>query len=110
MRTISLKAVGNKNCQDSSDESEREILSLLSKKFSKFLKKNRTKDDTHDKYSSKKPSDFTTNKYTCYGCGEKGNLKAENVQIKKTRRRGQVRSLKRRENKKGHTLLEMIMM
>jgi len=37
-----LKVVGNKNCKDSSHESEEETFSLLSKKFSKFLKR-RTK-------------------------------------------------------------------
>jgi len=38
VRKIALKAVKHKNKQDSSDESEEENLSLLSKKFSKFLK------------------------------------------------------------------------
>jgi len=50
MRNIALKAARHKNNQDSSDESEGETLSLLSKKFSKFLKNNCTKNHTHDRY------------------------------------------------------------
>jgi len=29
------------------------------------------------RYDSKKPSEFNTNKYTCYGCGEQGHIKYE---------------------------------
>jgi len=39
VRNISPKAAGHKNSQDSSDDSGRETLSLLTRKFSKFLKK-----------------------------------------------------------------------
>ena len=49
-------------------------MSLLSRKFSKVLKK---KSQASKRYSSKKPSDFNLNKYTCYGCGEQGHIKAE---------------------------------
>ena len=42
----SSQAVGNKNCQDSSVESEEEKFSLLFKKFSKFLKKRNNKSDS----------------------------------------------------------------
>jgi len=49
-------------------------MSLLSRKFSKFSKK---KIQASKRYSSKKPSDFNLNKYTCYGCGEQGHIKAE---------------------------------
>ena len=77
VRKIALKVVGNKNYQHSSDDSEEETLSLLSKKFSKFLKKNSIKTHTNDKYVSKKPTDFNTNKYTCFGCGEQGHIKVE---------------------------------
>ena len=44
VRSIALKAAKHKSKQDSSDESEEENLSLLSKKFSKFLKRNRNKE------------------------------------------------------------------
>jgi len=43
VRNIALKVVGYKNCQDSSDDSEGETLSLLTRIFNKFLKKNNNK-------------------------------------------------------------------
>jgi len=49
-------------------------MSLLSRKFSKFLKKNKCQGS--NRYSSKKPNDFNLNKYTCYDCGEQGHIKA----------------------------------
>ena len=77
VRNIALKAAKHKNNQVSSDEREGETLSLLSKKFSKFLKKNRNKDSNQETYGNKKSSEFNANKYTCYGCGEQGHIKAE---------------------------------
>jgi len=50
-------------------------MSLLSRKFSKFLKKNRGQ--SSKKYNSKKLNDFNPNKYTCYGCGEQAHIKVE---------------------------------
>jgi len=70
VRSISLKAVKHKSKQDSSDESEEENLSLLSKKFSKFWKRNCNKDSNKERYGNKKTSDFNSNNYTCFGCGE----------------------------------------
>jgi len=64
VRNISLKAYKHKNKQDSSDESEEENLSLLSKKFSKFLKRNRNKESNKERYGNKKISDFNSNNYT----------------------------------------------
>jgi len=68
-----LKDAKHKKKQDSSDENEEENLSLLSKKFSKFLKRNRNK----ERYGKKKTSDFNSNNYTCFGCGEQGHIKAD---------------------------------
>ena len=70
VRNIALKAAKHKKKQDSSDESEEENLSLLSKKFSKFLKRNRNKESNKERYGNKKTSDFSSNNYTCFGCGE----------------------------------------
>jgi len=70
VRNIALKITKHKNNQVSSDESEGETLSLLSKKFSKFLKKICNKDSNKERYGNKKTSDFNTNNYTCYSCGE----------------------------------------
>jgi len=44
-KSITLKASKHKGKQESSDDSDEENLSLLSKKFSKFLKRNRNKDN-----------------------------------------------------------------
>jgi len=77
VRNIALKPVKHKNKQDSSDESEEETLSLLSKKFSKFLKRNRNKESNKERYGNKKTSDFNSNNYTCFGCGEQGHIKAD---------------------------------
>jgi len=77
VRNIVLKDAKNKNKQDSSDESEGETLSLLSKKFCKFLKRNRNKESNKERYGNKKTSDFNPNNYTCFGWGEQGHIKAE---------------------------------
>jgi len=72
---IALKATDQKRQQDSSDSDE-DTMSLLPRKFSKFLKKN--KGQSSKSYSSKKPNYFNLNKYTCYGSyGEQGHIKAE---------------------------------
>jgi len=70
---IALKAYNHKQQQDSSGSDE-DTMSLLSRKFNKFLK---MKSQASKRYNSKKPSDFNINKYTCYGCGEQGHIKAE---------------------------------
>ncbi|XP_068486555.1 uncharacterized protein [Phaseolus vulgaris] len=69
---IALKACNHKQQQNSSGSDE-DTMSLLSRKFSKFLKKSQAS----KRYGSKKPSDFNTNKYTCYGCDEQVHIKAE---------------------------------
>ncbi|XP_068461792.1 protein gar2-like [Phaseolus vulgaris] len=77
VRNIALKSAKHKNNQDSSDESKEETLSLLSKKISKFLKRNRNKESNKERYGNKKTSDFNSNNYTCFGCGEHGHIKSD---------------------------------
>ena len=77
MRSIALKTAGHKNYQDSSDDSEGETLNLLSRKFSKFLKKNNNKNQSFNRYNSKKLNDFNSNKYICFECGEQWHIKAD---------------------------------
>ena len=72
---IALKAANQKRKQDSSDSDEY-TMSLLSRKFNKFLKKN-SKDQLSKRYNSKKLNDFNPHTYTCYDCGEQGHIKAE---------------------------------
>ena len=73
VRSIALKASKHKGKQESSDDSDEENLSLLSRKFSKFLKRNPNKDNNKDRYGNKKSNDFNSNNYTCFGCGEQGS-------------------------------------
>jgi len=49
---------------------------LLTRKFSKFLKKN-NKNQSSNRYNSKKLNDFNSNKYTCFGCGEHVHIIAD---------------------------------
>ena len=77
VRSIALKAAKHKSKKESSDESEEENLSLLSKKFSRFLKRNRNKEANRERYGNKKTSDFNSNNYTCFGCGEQGHIKVD---------------------------------
>jgi len=77
VRSIALKASKHKGKQESSDDSDEKNLSLLSRKFSKFLKRNRNKDNNKDRYGNKKSNYFNSNNYTCFGCGEQGHIKAD---------------------------------
>ena len=77
VKSITLKAVKHKSKQQSSDESDEENLSLLSRKFSKFLKRNLNKDINKERYGNKKSIDFNSNNYTCFGCGEQWHIKAD---------------------------------
>jgi len=76
IRSIALKAAGHKNCQESSEDSDGRTLSLLTRKFSKFLKKN-NKNQSSNKYNSKKLNDFNANNYTYFGCGKQGHIKVD---------------------------------
>jgi len=69
-KSITLKASKQ---QHVSRESEEENISLLSRKFSKFLRKKQAS----KRYDSNKSSEFNSNKYTCYGCGDQGHIKSE---------------------------------
>jgi len=77
VRSIALKVAKHKSMQESSDESEEENLSLLSKKFSRFLKRNCNKEANKERYGNKETSDFNSNNYTCFGCGEQGHIKVD---------------------------------
>ena len=68
VKTIALKVVGNKNCQDSSDESEEETFSLLSKTFSKFLKRRNNKNNSSNRYDNKKYTELTQQIYMFWVC------------------------------------------
>jgi len=65
---------------DTSEEVENlehdETLSLLTKKFSRFLKrKNRDRTQQRKRYS--KSNDSNSSSYTCFGCGKPGHIKID---------------------------------
>ncbi|XP_068498418.1 uncharacterized protein [Phaseolus vulgaris] len=102
VRNINLKAAGHKNCQDSSDDSEGETLSLLTRKFSKFLKKTNNKNQSSNMYNSKKLNDFNSNKYTCFGCGEQGHIKVDCPNKKSTEKKGHKKYEKKGKSRRAY--------
>ena len=76
---ITLKSAVQK--EDSDDEcssscSETETLTLLTRKFSKFLKKKgKEKSQPFKRYNNKKVDNSTN--ITCFGCGKQGHVKME---------------------------------
>jgi len=104
VRNIALKVAKNKNKQDSSDESEGETLSLLSKKFNKFLKRSRNKNSKKERYGNNKSNDFNPMNYTCFGCGEQGHMKAECPN-----KEGKEKKSSKKGNQRTPTLLGMKM-
>jgi len=65
---------------DSSEEAENaehdEALSLLTRKFSRFLKK-KDKDRTQQKKRYPKPNESNSSNYTCFGCGRTSHIKID---------------------------------
>ena len=70
---------------------------MLSRKFSKFLRKRQAS----KRYDLKKPSEFNSNKYICYGCGEQGHIKVEcpNNEVKE---KGEFKKEKKGKAKKAY--------
>jgi len=70
-RGIALKiiALGEESETDSREDNEAETLNLLSRKFSKFLRKKEKEKNQQSKRFSKK-IDFNAAKFTCFGCGK----------------------------------------
>jgi len=78
VRSIALRVVDHRNGQDSSECSNGETLNLLTRKFSKFLKKNnRDKNQFLNRYNNKKLNDFNSTNYTYFGCGKKNHIKVD---------------------------------
>jgi len=78
-RSLALKskAAEFETSEDNLEEdSDTENLSMLTKKFQKFikLKKSRTKNQQSKRYNRK--SDSNSNKLTYFGCGKQGHMKA----------------------------------
>jgi len=106
VRNIALKAAGHKNCQDTRDDSEGETLSLLIRKFSKFLKKNDNKNQSSNRYNSKKLNGFKSNKCTCFGFGEQGHIKLDWPNNESKERATSKKGEKKGKAKKAYIVLE----
>ena len=77
MRNIALKVASHRDDKESSEDSDGETLNLLTIKFSKILKKISNKNQSSNRYNSKKLNDFNSNSYIYFGCGKKGHIKAD---------------------------------
>jgi len=77
-RSIALKtaAVVENSEEDSSCDSEVETLNMLTRKFSKFLRKRGKEKNQQTKRYTKK-TDLNSTNLTCFGCGKQGHIKAE---------------------------------
>ena len=74
---LKLKAAEIETSANSSKEdSDTENLSLLTKKFQKFIKLKSRANNQQSKRYTRKP-DSNSNKLTCYGCGKQGHMKAD---------------------------------
>jgi len=77
-RSIALKtaAVAEDSEADSSCDSEVETQNMLTRKFSKFLRKRGKEKNQQTKRYTKK-TDLNSTNLTCFGCGKQGHIKAE---------------------------------
>jgi len=77
-RSIALKteAVTEDSEADSICDSEVETLNMLTRKFSKFLRKRGKEKNQQTKRYTKKTDLISTN-LTCFGCGKQGHIKVE---------------------------------
>ena len=81
---LALKeSVKNYISEDAENVKHDETVSLLTKRFSRFLKK-KGRDRTQQKKRYPKPNESNSSNYTCVGCGKTGHIKSEcpNNQIK----------------------------
>ena len=96
---IALKTTMEHDTSEEEKNSEHdETLSLLTRKFSRFLKrKNRDRTQQRKRYS--KSNDSNSSSYTCFGCGKPGHIKVDcpNNQNKKNRQAGRVKEAKEKE-------------
>jgi len=78
---------------EGTNENEEKMISLLSKKLRKFLKKRISKSDSSKRYDNKNSTKVNTNKYAYFGCGEQGHTKVECLNKEK-------KNLKKHEKKR----------
>ncbi|NGZ73657.1 hypothetical protein GQS42_23720, partial [Salmonella enterica subsp. enterica serovar Typhi] len=76
-KDMTLKTQEDHLKENSSDEDFDDDLALLTRKFKKFIKRNKFKNDTKNKYEPKK------DQVICYECKKLGHYKSECPQAKK---------------------------
>ena len=104
-RSLALKskAAEIETSEDNSEEdSDSKDLSLLAKKFQKFIKLKSRANNQQSKRYTRKP-DSNSNKLTCYGCGKQGHVKADCPNWL-TKRRAWIRRITKQEREERHTL------
>ena len=62
--------------EEKEDAEDDDTISLLTKRFSKFLRK-KSKNRNQQKRRYPKPNDSNSSKYTCFGCGKTGHIKTD---------------------------------
>jgi len=74
---FSLKtSVQNDSSEEAGNVEHDETLSLLTRKFSRFLNK-KGRDRTQQKKRYPKPNESNSSNYTCFGCGKPGHIKID---------------------------------
>jgi len=74
---LALKAsVQNDISEEAEDAEHDETISLLTKRFNRFLKK-KGRDRTQQKRRYPKPNESNSSNYTCFGCGKTGHIKMD---------------------------------
>ncbi|XP_068498531.1 uncharacterized protein [Phaseolus vulgaris] len=74
---LALKATEQNEIKEEKEDAEDdETISLLTKRFSKFLKK-KSRDRNQQKRRYPKPNDSNSSNYTCFGHGKTGHIKTD---------------------------------
>ncbi|XP_068504388.1 uncharacterized protein [Phaseolus vulgaris] len=74
---LALKASEQNEISEEKEDAEHEdTISLLTKRFNKFLKK-KSRDRNQQKRRYPKPNDSNSSNYTCFGCGKTGHIKMD---------------------------------
>ena len=84
---LALKASEQNEISEEKEDAEHDdTISLLTKRFRKFLKK-KSRDRNQQKRRYPKPNDSNSSNYTCFGCGKTGHIKNE---LSKQSSKGQI--------------------
>ena len=78
---LALKASEqNEIYEEKEDVEHDETISLLRKRFNRFLKK-KNRDRNQQKRRYPKPNDSNSSNYTCFGCGKTGHINSVKINL-----------------------------